>query len=228
MSDLQEHINNCDCRLVQCPNGCGGKFLQRGLEKHVLTKCPKRPQPTSPPPSAPLPQKPKEEPKTQKEAKASPKRKSESDLKALLSARNIGAKEEPSDRTSRRNFALSQLTAPQEQLPDEDEDDEDEDDEDDDDMSLAQVVAEWNVENVCLWLREDVGVPDVVDRFEALQIDGQMLLELDERALVNDLGIKAKLSRDRILAAIGAIKTSDGSDGDDDDDDDETDQPLRI
>lgn len=26
------------------------------------------------------------------------------------------------------------------------------------------VVAEWNVENVCLWLHEDVGVPEVVVR----------------------------------------------------------------
>jgi hypothetical protein len=27
---------------------------------------------------------------------------------------------------------------------------------------IIAVVSEWNVENVCLWLREDVGVPDVV------------------------------------------------------------------
>ncbi|KAF0742920.1 hypothetical protein Ae201684_002314 [Aphanomyces euteiches] len=218
-SAFSTHLPKCTKRPIKCIR-CGELFAADIIVAHSTSCKPGESKGVPPPPST--------SPPAHLLQAASPKRKSESDLKALLSARNIGAKEEPSDRTSRRNFALSQLTAPQEQLPDEDEDDEDEDDEDDDDMSLAQVVAEWNVENVCLWLREDVGVPDVVDRFEALQIDGQMLLELDERALVNDLGIKAKLSRDRILAAIGAIKTSDGSDGDDDDDDDETDQPLRI
>lgn len=49
MSELQEHIESCDCRLVSCPNDCGGKFLQRGIEKHLATRCPKKPDgPTSP------------------------------------------------------------------------------------------------------------------------------------------------------------------------------------
>ncbi|ETV94656.1 hypothetical protein H310_11644 [Aphanomyces invadans] len=366
MADLQDHINNCDCRLVQCPNACGGKFLQRGLEKHVLTKCPKRPQPTTTSPKAAPPPpsshnnslKPKEEPKPLVQAKVeckycdeeytadgidaheqscdwkpkrcqfcnmviisrdlarhesnckqsnrqcahchqsftspayashvpkclkrpikcircgdlfaadiivahstsckpgeakstippppstpppiqipqqgSPsKRRSESDLRKLVTKPDHEGG--PSDRSSRRNFALSQLTAPHEQSVtgratigrnghrDVDAEEEEEDGEHDlDDVTLAQVVAEWNVEHVCLWLREDVVVPDVVDRFEALQIDGQMLLELDEQALVNDLGIKAKASRDRILAAIDAIKTSE----DDEDEEDESDEVV--
>lgn len=45
---------------------------------------------------------------------------------------------------------------------DEEEDAEEEDEDEEEHMSLAQVVAEWSVENVCLWLHEDVGVPEVV------------------------------------------------------------------
>ncbi len=43
LSELQDHIENCDCRLVPCPHECGGKFLQRGIAKHLATRCPKRP-----------------------------------------------------------------------------------------------------------------------------------------------------------------------------------------
>lgn len=42
MADLQDHIENCDCRLVPCPNNCGGKFLQRGIPKHLATRCPNK------------------------------------------------------------------------------------------------------------------------------------------------------------------------------------------
>ncbi|ETV72131.1 hypothetical protein, variant 1 [Aphanomyces astaci] len=318
MADLQEHINTCDCRLVQCPNACGGKFLQRGLEKHVLTKCPKRPQPTTsttttftpaaagttssttnvaPPrpkypevpkptseakveckycdeeytaagidgheqscdwkpkrcqfcnmviisrdlarhetnckqsnrqcahcqqtfaspayaahvPKCPkrpikcircgdlfaadiiaahstackpgdakgaIPPPPSTPPPVQMPQPASPsKRRSEGDLRRLMTTEPQGVGPNVSgDRNSRRNFALSQLTAPQEQTPHlttartnevEEDDDVDEDEQEDDmedDVTLAQVVAEWNVDHVCLWLREDVGVPDVVVR----------------------------------------------------------------
>ncbi|TMW66234.1 hypothetical protein Poli38472_003999 [Pythium oligandrum] len=158
------------------------------------------------------------------------------------------------DRLARRNLALSQLTGQaspataasiQREMSqtsttatrvleasghpevaeddDEDEDDEEEeDDEDDDDqLTLAQVVAEWSVENVCLWLHEDVGVPEVVPRFQQRQCNGEMLLDLTESDLINDFGIKNRLHRERILSAIDAIKTSDDfSDEDEDDDDD--------
>ncbi|OQR82441.1 hypothetical protein ACHHYP_16050 [Achlya hypogyna] len=381
MSELQEHINVCDCRLVQCPNQCGGKFLQRGLEKHVLTKCPKRavvkPEavtssaaslPTAPPPPAkaavsndtdkqeckycdesygaseieeheqscdwkpkrcqycnmviisrdlarheasckqssrqcahcqqsfpstafaahmpkcakrpikcircgelfpadvivvhstsckpPLtseakskavPPPPSTPPPAHMTLTTSPKRKSESNLKQLLQpdpsaslqrhASTVQLQEstadDGSDRQSRRSFALAQLTAQspatagasESQEDEEDEDDEvdeeDELDDDDEDVSLAQVVAEWSVENVCLWLKEDVGVPDVVDRFDALQIDGQALLDLTEAALISEIGIKIKAHRDRILAAIEAIKSSDDYSSEEEDDEDE-------
>lgn len=46
-AELQEHIESCDCRLVACPNDCGGKFLQRGIEKHLATRCPKKPMTSS-------------------------------------------------------------------------------------------------------------------------------------------------------------------------------------
>lgn len=42
MAELQDHIENCDCRLVSCPNNCGGKFLQRGIAKHLATRCPNK------------------------------------------------------------------------------------------------------------------------------------------------------------------------------------------
>ncbi|EQC39526.1 hypothetical protein SDRG_02964 [Saprolegnia diclina VS20] len=385
MSELQDHINVCDCRLVQCPNQCGGKFLQRGLEKHVLTKCPKRAvaKPEAPKPIAAekpvttvdkqeckycdesfptkelddheqscdwkpkrcqycnmviiardlarhetsckqsarqcahcqqsfpstafathMPKCPKRPikcircgelfpadvivvhstsckpsltaaapvvpppPSTPPPTLAtSPKRKSESNLRQLMQPdpnaelqRRMSTmqlqsapEEDGSDRLSRRSFALAQLTAQgaaqpatTERVEDEDEDDEsddddaedeDEDEDDDDDVSLAQVVAEWNVENVCLWLKEDVGVPDVVDRFDALQIDGQALLDLTEASLISEIGIKVKAHRDRILAAIEAIKTSDDYSSDEDDgeshdeDDDasaEADAPYHV
>ncbi|KDO32000.1 hypothetical protein SPRG_03217 [Saprolegnia parasitica CBS 223.65] len=353
MSELQEHINVCDCRLVQCPNQCGGKFLQRGLEKHVLTKCPKRSvaKPEVPKPivaetpmstvdkqeckycdesfpskeldeheqscdwkpkrcqycnmviiardlarhetsckqsarqcahcqqsfpstafATHMPKCPKRPIKcircgelfpadvivvhstsckpslTTAATVTSPKRKSESNLQQLMQPdpnaelqRRMSTMqlhgtpdEDGSDRLSRRSFALAQLTAQGASQPaaktaerhdDEDEEDEEEDEveedgedeEDDEDVSLAQVVAEWNVENVCLWLKEDVGVPDVVDRFDALQIDGQALLDLTEAALISEVGIKVKAHRDRILAAIEAIKTSDDYSSDEDD-----------
>jgi hypothetical protein len=106
---------------------------------------------------------------------------------------SVAAEENASDRVARRNLALSQLTnqsiavarasqptnsqtpvlsrpevdEEDEHAVDDDEEEEDEEDEDEDDedqLTLAQVVAEWSVENVCLWLHEDVGVPEVVVR----------------------------------------------------------------
>ncbi|KAE9052939.1 hypothetical protein PR001_g53 [Phytophthora rubi] len=104
----------------------------------------------------------------------------------------------------------------------EDEDDEEYDDEDEDDqLTLAQVVKEWSVENVCLWLHEDVGVPDVVLRFQQKQCNGEMLLELTESDLINDFGVKDRVQRERILNAIEAINTSTFSDEEDEDDDEE-------
>ncbi|OQS03801.1 hypothetical protein THRCLA_03908 [Thraustotheca clavata] len=375
MSELAEHINSCDCRLVQCPNQCGGKFLQRGLEKHVLTKCPKRattaPPPATPPPTAPrapppqeckycdesyavsaieaheqecdwkpkrcqhcnmviisrdlarhetsckqssrqcthcqqsfssasfsahipkctkrpikcircgelfpadiivvhstsckpafsngeakpvVPPPPSTPPPSQPAIISPSKRKSESNLKQFVqpdpksslqrhasSIQLQGPKttEETRDKLSRRSFALAQLTAGTQLSNESDhEDEESEEDDDGDEVSLAQVVSEWNVDNVCLWLKEDVGVPDVVERFDAFQINGRALLELTEVTLISKLGIKVKAHRDRILAAIEAIKTSDefsseedGSQDDgeveQDDEDDENDTPSH-
>ncbi|KAF1772820.1 Sterile alpha motif/pointed domain [Phytophthora cactorum] len=106
---------------------------------------------------------------------------------------------------------------------DEDEEDEEEDDDEDDDdqLTLAQVVKEWNVENVCLWLHEDVGVPDVVLRFQQNQCNGEMLLELTESDLINDFGVKDRVQRERILSAIEAINTSNAFSEEDDEEDDE-------
>ncbi|KAF1793726.1 Sterile alpha motif/pointed domain [Phytophthora cactorum] len=154
------------------------------------------------------------------------------------------AEESESDRLARRNLALSQLTnpgatpterntgsrasAPRFELSftnyptdvedDEDEEDEEEDDDEDDDdqLTLAQVVKEWNVENVCLWLHEDVGVPDVVLRFQQKQCNGEMLLELTESDLINDFGVKDRVQRERILSAIEAINTSNAFSEEDD------------
>ncbi|GLD92740.1 hypothetical protein PINS_up001319 [Pythium insidiosum] len=142
------------------------------------------------------------------------------------------------DRLARRNLALSQLTntpvhqqTPSTNVPtrpeDDDEeisDDEDDGDDGDEELTLAQVVAEWSVENVCLWLHEDVGVPEVVPRFQQRRCNGEMLLALTESDLINDYAIKNRIHRERILSAIDAIKTSeDFSDEDDfeDEDDDE-------
>ncbi|KAG4063951.1 hypothetical protein PC123_g1216 [Phytophthora cactorum] len=158
------------------------------------------------------------------------------------------AEESESDRLARRNLALSQLTNPgatpterntgsRASAPspvtrpiiqpdvegDEDEEDEEEDDDEDDDdqLTLAQVVKEWNVENVCLWLHEDVGVPDVVLRFQQNQCNGEMLLELTESDLINDFGVKDRVQRERILSAIEAINTSNAFSEEDDEEDDE-------
>ncbi|KAL3667428.1 hypothetical protein V7S43_007654 [Phytophthora oleae] len=126
---------------------------------------------------------------------------------------------------------------------DEEDDDEDYDDEDDDQLTLAQVVKEWSVENVCLWLHEDVGVPGVAvsnllvvlrcfttddffflwqHRFQQKQCNGEMLLELTESDLINDFGVKDRVQREQILSAIEAINTSNAfSDEDEDEDEDE-------
>ena len=32
---MKKHIEGCDCRLVSCPQKCGGKFLNRSLKKHL-------------------------------------------------------------------------------------------------------------------------------------------------------------------------------------------------
>ncbi|KAL4161712.1 hypothetical protein PRNP1_002264 [Phytophthora ramorum] len=115
----------------------------------------------------------------------------------------------------------------EEEEEDDEEDEEEEYDEDDDDdqLTLAQVVKEWSVENVCLWLHEDVGVPDVVNRFQQKQCNGEMLLELTESDLINDFSVKDRIQRERILNAIEAIKTSDvfSDEEDEDDEDDEDD-----
>ncbi|ETN18659.1 hypothetical protein PPTG_04190 [Phytophthora nicotianae INRA-310] len=107
-------------------------------------------------------------------------------------------------------------------VEDDEEDDEEYDDDDgDDQLTLAQVVKEWNVENVCLWLHEDVGVPEVVLRFQQKQCNGEMLLELTESDLINDFGVKDRVQRERILSAIEAINTSAFSDEDDEEDDED-------
>ncbi|KAE9049157.1 hypothetical protein PR002_g50 [Phytophthora rubi] len=89
------------------------------------------------------------------------------------------------------------------------------------DTAELAVVKEWSVENVCLWLHEDVGVPDVVLRFQQKQCNGEMLLELTESDLINDFGVKDRVQRERILNAIEAINTSTFSDEEDEDDDEE-------
>uniref|UniRef100_K3X265 SAM domain-containing protein n=1 Tax=Globisporangium ultimum (strain ATCC 200006 / CBS 805.95 / DAOM BR144) TaxID=431595 RepID=K3X265_GLOUD len=155
------------------------------------------------------------------------------------------------DRMARRNSALSQLTNPlttpsssslagfaaappasrsygnashTSSVPEQDDDGDEEDDDDDEgQLTLAQVVAEWNVENVCLWLHEDVGVPEVVPRFQQRRCDGEMLLDLTESDLINDFGVKNRIHRERILNAIEAIKTSDEF-SDEEEEEDEDDQ----
>ncbi|KAL4177314.1 hypothetical protein KRP22_002247 [Phytophthora ramorum] len=113
----------------------------------------------------------------------------------------------------------------EEEEDEEDEEEEYDEDDDDDQLTLAQVVKEWSVENVCLWLHEDVGVPDVVNRFQQKQCNGEMLLELTESDLINDFSVKDRIQRERILNAIEAIKTSDvfSDEEDEDDEDDEDD-----
>ncbi|KAI9999033.1 hypothetical protein PInf_003712 [Phytophthora infestans] len=413
MSELQEHIESCDCRLVSCPNDCGGKFLQRGIPNHLATRCPKKSSNTSAPvaspasrltiaeASKPIPSpsaSPASAPTGKVECKFcddeidasriqgheqncdwKPKRCQHCNMvviardlmrhessckmnmkscshcnenmpqsaltthagrcskrpikcirccqlfpadaivahstncKVVLGAPPAASNPSPAarapikipppppfppppsattptltsqqntrratadprvtgpalsettkargdssaDRMARRKLALSQLTSPGPthnigilNLPgqntgtrasapsptttlrptiqadvegnEDEEDDEEDDDEDDDQLTLAQVVKEWNVENVCLWLHEDVGVPEVVLRFQQKQCDGEMLLELTESDLINDFGINDRIQRERILSAIEAINTSNAfSDEEDDDEDDE-------
>ncbi|KAG7389961.1 hypothetical protein PHYPSEUDO_009219 [Phytophthora pseudosyringae] len=132
--------------------------------------------------------------------------------------------------TTTSGFQTRPILQPDGVDEDEEEDEEEEyDDEDDDDeLTLAQVVKEWNVENVCLWLHEDVGVPDVVLRFQQKQCNGEMLLELTESELINDFGVKDRVQRERILSAIEAINTSNAfSDEDEEDDDDDDEDDLE-
>ncbi|ETK76194.1 hypothetical protein L915_17322 [Phytophthora nicotianae] len=138
----------------------------------------------------------------------------------------IGAISQHEGNTGVRASAPSPMTTTrptiQPAVEDDEEDDEEYDDDDgDDQLTLAQVVKEWNVENVCLWLHEDVGVPEVVLRFQQKQCNGEMLLELTESDLINDFGVKDRVQRERILSAIEAINTSAFSDEDDEEDDED-------
>ncbi|KAG7401014.1 hypothetical protein PHYBOEH_003604 [Phytophthora boehmeriae] len=249
MSELQEHIENCDCRLVSCPNDCGGKFLQRGIPNHLATRCPKKPVASAAlvAPAPPQTAHPEANKTVASFAATLPSTTLSSAGKVEckfcddeIDASKIETHEEDCDWRPKRcqhcNMVVisrdlvrheTSMLAPSGRLgadtlvDNHDEEDEDyEDDEDDDQLTLAQVVKEWNVDNVCLWLSEDVGVPEVVQQ----QCNGEMLLELTESDLINDFGVKSRVHRERILNAIEAIQTSDAFSDDDEDFGDEEDE----
>ncbi|CEG44333.1 hypothetical protein L915_17322 [Plasmopara halstedii] len=104
------------------------------------------------------------------------------------------------------------------------EDDKEDYDADKGHLTLAQVVKDWTVENVCLWLHEDVGVSDAVRTFQNKQCDGEKLLRLTENDLVNDFKINDRLLLDRILSAIEVINTSNAFLDEDEEEDEEEDE----
>ncbi|KAF1329128.1 Traf-type zinc finger domain-containing protein 1, partial [Globisporangium splendens] len=227
LADLQEHIKDWDRRLVPCPNNCGGKFLQRGISKHLAARCPNKNAACCAwwPHGAVLqasdqvhPVLPAVPRRFHGEEAADGFVNCES-AKLRLAMRSASALSEST--SSNHNGNASHTSGVSEQ-------------DDEDQLTLVQVVAEWNVESVCLWLHEDVGVPEVVPRFQQRRCDGEMLLDLTESDLINDFGVKNRIHCERILNAIEAIKTGDefsdeeeekevDNDEDDDEEEDDTD-----
>ena len=65
----------------------------------------------------------------------------------------------------------------------------------------------WDMQEVCLWLQDDVGLEEYVPFFAKLQVDGTMLLDIVDSDLQTDLGMANPQHRKQFLEALDAIKT---------------------
>lgn len=65
----------------------------------------------------------------------------------------------------------------------------------------------WGEEQVLAWLRDDMGLPQLEPTFAQWRIDGSLLLELDHDDL-EEMGIKSRLERKRILSSVEKLRAS--------------------
>jgi SAM domain (Sterile alpha motif)/SH3 domain/PH domain len=70
---------------------------------------------------------------------------------------------------------------------------------------LEKPTREWNVADVCSWLRI-VDFELYVSKFDENKVDGDLLLELEEDDLVTELGITKSLHRKRMIKKIDKLK----------------------
>lgn len=66
-------------------------------------------------------------------------------------------------------------------------------------------VPNWTVEDVLIWVRR-IGFKDHLKSFSDLQVDGDLLLELDEQQLKDDIGISNGLLRKRFARELKQLK----------------------
>ena len=61
---------------------------------------------------------------------------------------------------------------------------------------LTQQVPLWSVEDVVEWLKQ-IGFSGYTQEFKNSRVDGDLLLQLTERMLLDDIGIKNGILRKR-------------------------------
>nr|XP_057936111.1 NAD(+) hydrolase SARM1 [Doryrhamphus excisus] len=71
---------------------------------------------------------------------------------------------------------------------------------------ILSCVPNWKTCEVQTWLQQ-VGFSTFCDRFQELQVDGDLLLNITEQDLITDLGMTAGLCRKRFLRDLRVLKT---------------------
>ncbi|XP_054649706.1 NAD(+) hydrolase SARM1 [Dunckerocampus dactyliophorus] len=71
---------------------------------------------------------------------------------------------------------------------------------------ILSSVPNWKTCEVQTWLQQ-VGFSTFCDRFQELQVDGDLLLNITEQDLITDLGMTAGLCRKRFLRDLRVLKT---------------------
>jgi hypothetical protein len=69
-----------------------------------------------------------------------------------------------------------------------------------------KLLAEWSVDDVLAWLNQSLKLPQYEPIFKSLSIDGEMLQAITEQDLKQDLDIRTRLHRIKMLAAIQRVK----------------------
>ena len=68
---------------------------------------------------------------------------------------------------------------------------------------VEENAREWSVDEVCLWATANKLAPEL---FRENDIDGAVLLELDDDMLKDDLELTSKLKRTKITARVALLK----------------------
>ncbi|XP_039613011.1 NAD(+) hydrolase SARM1 [Polypterus senegalus] len=71
---------------------------------------------------------------------------------------------------------------------------------------ISPTVPNWKPSEVQTWLQQ-IGFMSYIERFQGLQVDGDLLLHLTEQDLSTDLGMTTGLTRKRFLRELRELKT---------------------